>query len=83
MDDDDCTVTADVFGKDWLAYTINQDAAGWRWTCSLLGVQFATGTEPTEARAIKMAQAVRSARFAAELAELRANPIDYHPAGRG
>ena len=79
---DDMTVTSGTFHKDWLAYTIRQDAKGWRWTCSLLGEEFAAGTEPTEERAVTMAQAVRAARFAAEVKALRATTLDDSPLER-
>jgi hypothetical protein len=78
---DDMTNSAGTFRKDWLAYAIQQDSNGWRWTCTLLDMQFATGTEPTEARALTMAQAARSARFALEIAELRAMPPDEYSFG--
>lgn len=64
---DDAVVTAGTFCKDWLAYTIRQDVGGWRWACTLLGEEFAAGTEPTEDRAVKMAQTARDVRFAAEV----------------
>lgn len=68
---DDMIFTTGTFHKDWLAYSIRQDAAGWRWACTLLNEEFAAGTEPTEERAVAMAQAVRSARFGLELRVLR------------
>ena len=71
MDDhSDAAVTAGTFCKDWLAYTIRQDPLGWRWSCTLLGEEFAFGTEPSEERAVAMAQTVRTARFVAEIRAL-------------
>jgi len=55
---DDLVFTGDSFSADWLAYRISRDAAGWRWNC-MLGEEFATGTEPTEERAITMAKKLR------------------------
>lgn len=74
---DDMTITAGTFCKDWLAYTIRQDPPGWRWTVTLLSEEVAAGTEPTEERAVAMAQIARNARFAAELRALPASdPAD-------
>lgn len=70
---DDMTVSAGTFCKDWLAYTIRQDSPGWRWTVTLLSEEVAAGTEPTEERAVAMAQMARNARFAAELRALPAS----------
>lgn len=67
---DDLTVTSGTFCKDWLAYTIRQDLPGWRWTVTLLSKEVATGTEPTEERAVAMAQMARNTRFSAELRDL-------------
>ena len=74
---DDLTVTAAMFQKDWLAYTIRQDPPGWRWTVTLLTEEVAAGSEPTEERAVAMAQLARDARFAAEIRALPASdPAD-------
>ena len=59
--------TAGTFRMDHSAYSIRQDSADWRWSCTLSGEEFATGTEPTEGRAVAMAQVVRRARFTAEV----------------